>query len=45
VYQVVNGVATHLLSWTSVGGPKPYTIVHPLAITNAGKGGHYNHLR
>ncbi|MGI8591890.1 MAG: hypothetical protein ACR2M5_13070, partial [Nakamurella sp.] len=45
VYQVVNGVATHLLSWTSVGGPKPYTIVHPLAITNAGKGGHYNHLK
>ncbi len=45
VYQVVNGVATHLLSWTSVGGPKPYTIVHPLAITNAGDGGHYNHLK
>jgi uncharacterized protein YkwD len=45
VYRVFNGKATHVLSWASVGGLKPFTVVHPLAISNAGTGGVYNHLK
>lgn len=45
IYQVVNGKATHLLSWSTVGGQKPFTVVHPLAISLAGTGGFYNHLK
>ena len=45
IYQVVNGKATHLLSWNTVGGGKPFTVVHPLAISLAGTGGYYNHLK
>lgn len=45
IYQVVNGKATHLLTWSAVGGLKPFTVVHPLAITRAGTGSYYNHLK
>lgn len=45
VYQVVDGKATHVLGWASVGGPHPFTVVHPLSISLAGTGGFYNHLK
>lgn len=45
IYQVINGKATHLLSWAAAGGSKPFTVVHPLAISKAGTGGFYNHLK
>jgi hypothetical protein len=45
IYQVINGTATHLLSWSTVGGRRPFTVVHPLAISRAGTGGFFNHLR
>ncbi len=45
IYQVVNGKATHLLSWSTVGGLKAFTVVHPLAISRANTGGFYNHLK
>ncbi len=45
IYRVLGGRAGHLASWMLVGGPKPYTIVHAWAISKAGSGAPYNHLR
>ena len=45
VYQVVDGVATHLTSWSLVGGVKPTTVIHPLALSSAGGSGYYSHLK
>lgn len=45
VYKVVDGVPTHLTSWTLVGGVKPTTIIHPLALSLAGGSGYYSHLK
>ncbi len=45
IYRVVNGVAIHLIAWSQVGGPKPFSVVHPYAISRAGTGGFYNHLK
>jgi uncharacterized protein YkwD len=45
VFQVINGVPTHLTSWSAVGGPQRTTTVHPLAISRAGLSGSYSHLK
>ena len=45
VYQVINGVPAHLMSWSAAGGPKPFTVVDPMAISQAGTGGVYDHLK
>ena len=45
VYQVKGGHASHLSSWSLVGGIQPYTTVDQAAINNAGKASFWSHLR
>ncbi|SDP04227.1 Cysteine-rich secretory protein family protein [Nakamurella panacisegetis] len=44
IYRVMGGKATWLTSWSLVGGPKPFTVVDPKAITLAGSNTFYAHL-
>lgn len=45
VYRVAGGAPIWLSSWSHVGGQKPSTAVDPAAISNAGRGGVWDHLR
>ncbi len=45
IYRVMSGVARPFSTVAAPRGVKSYVIVHPLAITKAGTGGFYNHLK
>ena len=46
IFRIAGGGAPlRVNSWAAVGGVQPYTVVDPLAITDAGHGGDWNHLR
>ncbi len=45
IFRIAGGAPIRVNSWTAVGGTQPYTVVDPLAITDAGHGGDWNHLR
>lgn len=45
VYRVVAGTPTFVATWVHFGGIKPTTVVDADAITNAGLGGLWSHLR
>jgi uncharacterized protein YkwD len=44
IYRVLSGKAVWLTSWALIGGPKPFTVVDPKAISLAGSNSYYAHL-
>lgn len=45
IYRVAGGAPLAVSNWATVGGYQPFTAVDEVAITNAGHGGVWNHLR
>ncbi len=45
VYRVAGGAPIRVSTWNPFGGRKPTTIVDPAAVSRAGSGGVWNHLR
>ena len=44
IFRIAGGAPIRVNSWAAVGGTHPYTTVDPVAITDAGTGGDWNHL-
>jgi hypothetical protein len=45
IYRVEGGTPRYVPSWSPYGGPQSYVDVDSAAVTNAGAGGFWNHLR
>jgi hypothetical protein len=45
VYRVAGGAPIYVSSWSAVGGHHAATVIDPAAVSNAGRGGVWDHLR